>query len=153
MLQFNASLKQGCLPHDWKTASVTKKGDHSNPTNYRPTSLTSVYMQLTKKEMIFNNAFEESNHDNNEYQQTEVHNGDADDAVNVKQPSRASRNFAKPVSYKDITEAMQKAVQSTWFSPLKAQRDNTVKHCATRQLILKYCANVFHCLRAWVLSA
>ena len=42
----------------------------------------------------------------NEYQQTEVHNDDADDTVNVKWPSRASSNFAKPVSYKDITEAM-----------------------------------------------
>ena len=30
----------------------------------------------------------------------------------LKRPSKASRNFAKPVSYKDITEAMQKAVQS-----------------------------------------
>ena len=76
--------------------------------------------------MIFNNAFEELNHDN-ENQQTEVHNDDVDDAVNVKRPSKASRNFAKPVSYKDITEAMQKAL-----SPLKAQRDNTVKYCATR---------------------
>ena len=46
----------------------------------------------------------------------------------LKRPSKASRNFAKPVSYKDITEAMQKL-----FSPLKAQRDNTVKYCATRQ--------------------
>ena len=55
--------------------------------------------------MIFNNAFAELNHDNNENQQTEVHNDDADDAVNVKRPSKASRNFAKPVSYKDITEA------------------------------------------------
>ena len=45
----------------------------------------------------------------NENQQTEVHD-DADDTVNVKRPSKASRNFAKPVSYKDITEAMQKAV-------------------------------------------
>ena len=32
--------------------------------------------------------------------------------VNVKRPSKASGNFVKPVSYKDITEAMQKAVQS-----------------------------------------
>ena len=61
--------------------------------------------------MIFNIAFEELNHDN-ENQLTEVHNDDADDAVNVKRPSKASRNFAKPISYKDITEAMQKAVQS-----------------------------------------
>ena len=62
--------------------------------------------------MVFNNAFEELNHDSNENQQTDVHNDDADDAVNVKWPSKASRNFAKPVSYKDITEAMQKVVQS-----------------------------------------
>ena len=62
--------------------------------------------------MIFNNAFVELNHDNNKKRQTEVHNDDADDTVNVKQPSKASRNFTKPVSYKDITEAIQKAVQS-----------------------------------------
>ena len=37
--------------------------------------------------MIFNNAFEELNRDNNENQQTEVNNDDADDAVNVKRPS------------------------------------------------------------------
>ena len=65
-----------------------------------------------KKLMVFNNAFEELNHDSNENQQTDIHNDDADDAVNVNRPSKASRNFAKPVSYKDITEAMQKAVQS-----------------------------------------
>ena len=42
---FNSSLKQGKVPHDWKTASVTpifKKGNHSNHANYRPVSLTSV---------------------------------------------------------------------------------------------------------------
>ena len=83
--------------------------------------------------MIFNNAFEELNH--NENQQTEVHNDDADDAVNVKRTSKASRNFAKPVSYKDITEAVQKAVQSIEGT----ERDNTVK----------YCANVFHCLQGF----
>ena len=33
--------------------------------------------------MVFNNAFEELNHDSNENQQTDVHNDDADDAVNV----------------------------------------------------------------------
>ena len=75
--------------------------------------------------MIFNSAFEELNHDNNENQQTKVNNDDADDAVNVKWPSKASRNFAKPFSHKDITKAMQKAV------PLKAQRDN--KYCIKRQ--------------------
>ena len=77
--------------------------------------------------MIFNKDFEELNQDN-ENQQTEVHNDDMDDAVNVKRPSKASRNFAKPVSYKGVTEAMQRL-----FSPLKAQRDTTMKYCATRQ--------------------
>ena len=75
--------------------------------------------------MIFNSAFEELKHDNNENQQTEVNNDDTDDTVNVKWPSKASRNFAKPVSHKDITEAMQKAI------PLKTQRDN--KYCVKRQ--------------------
>ena len=97
--------------------------------------------------MIFNNAFEELNHDNNENQQTEVHNNDADDAVHVKRPSKASRNFAKPVSYKDITEAMQKAVQST--EDTKRQYREVLRN----ETILKYCTNVFHCLRAWGLSA
>ena len=38
-----ASLNQGYVPDDWKTADVTpifKKGDHSTPANYRPISLT-----------------------------------------------------------------------------------------------------------------
>ena len=79
----------------------------------------------------------------NEYQQTEVHNDDADDAVNIKRPSRASRNFAKP---EDITEAMQKAVQS--IEGTKRQ----YREVLCNETILKYCANVFHCLRAWGLS-
>ena len=37
--------------------------------------------------MIFNNTFEELNHDNNENQQTKVSNDDADEAVDVKRPS------------------------------------------------------------------
>ena len=95
--------------------------------------------------MIFNNVFEELNHDN-ENQHTEVHNDDADDAVNVKRQSKARRNFPKPVSYKDITEAMQKAVQST--EGTKRQYREVLQN----EIILKYCANVFHCLRAWGLS-
>ena len=38
------------------------------------------------------------------------------------------------------------------FIPLKAQRDYTVKYCMRNETILKYCTNVFHCLRAWGLS-
>ena len=74
-------------------------------------------------------------------------NDDAGDAVNVKQPSKASRNFATPVSYKDITEAMQKGVQS--IEGTKRQYCEVLRN----EAILKYCANVFWCLRAWGLSA
>ena len=43
----------------------------------------------------------------------------------------------------------------TLFSPLKAQRDNTVKPVLRNETMLKYCAraNVFYCLRVWGLSA
>ncbi|KAK3092025.1 hypothetical protein FSP39_024520 [Pinctada imbricata] len=44
-LLFQASLNQGKVPDDWKAANITplfKKGDRSNPSNYRPVSLTSV---------------------------------------------------------------------------------------------------------------
>ena len=42
---FNQSLTSGELPDDWTTANVTpvfKKGSKSDPSNYRPISLTSV---------------------------------------------------------------------------------------------------------------
>jgi len=48
-LIFQASLDQGTIPDDWKTANVTpiyKKGDKSQPSNYRPISLTSVACKL-----------------------------------------------------------------------------------------------------------
>jgi hypothetical protein len=44
-LIFQASLNQGQIPTDWRQANVTpifKKGDRSDPANYRPISLTSV---------------------------------------------------------------------------------------------------------------
>ena len=44
-LIFNASLHQGKLPLDWKSAMVVpvfKKGSCTNPSNYRPTFLTCV---------------------------------------------------------------------------------------------------------------
>ena len=91
---------------------------------------------------IFNNAFEELNHDN-ENQQTEVHNDDTDDAVNVKRPSKASRNFAKPVSYKDITEGMQKAVQS--IEGTKRQYCEVLRKCFSLPESVGS-----KCLRGWV---
>jgi hypothetical protein len=39
------SLKEGSVPEDWRTANVSpifKKGQSSDPGNYRPVSLTSV---------------------------------------------------------------------------------------------------------------
>ena len=42
---FQSSLDTGILPSDWKNANVTpvfKKGEHYDPANYRPVSLTSV---------------------------------------------------------------------------------------------------------------
>ena len=46
---FQASLNQGTLPSDWKTAHVTpifKKGDPKEACNYRPVSLTSISCKL-----------------------------------------------------------------------------------------------------------
>ena len=81
---------------------------------YMPTStfINSSATQLTEKET---DDFYELNHDNNENQETEVNIDYMDDTVKVKWLSKASRNFAKPVSHKDVTEAIQKSV------PLKTQ--------------------------------
>ena len=46
---FNKSLTTGSLPRDWLNANVAplfKKGDRSNPANYRPVSLTSIICKL-----------------------------------------------------------------------------------------------------------
>jgi hypothetical protein len=42
---FQASINQGKIPSDWKTAIVAPvfiKGDRGQPSNYRPISLTSI---------------------------------------------------------------------------------------------------------------
>ena len=44
-LVYQASIQQGTIPDDWKKTLITpifKKGDKSNPANYRPISLTSI---------------------------------------------------------------------------------------------------------------
>ena len=46
---FQASINQGQIPDDWKTAYVTplfKKGDRAKASNYRPVSLTSVCCKI-----------------------------------------------------------------------------------------------------------
>ena len=46
---FNKSIKEGIVPLIWKTAEITaifKKGDKTNPTNYRPVSLTSIICKI-----------------------------------------------------------------------------------------------------------
>ena len=48
-LIFNKSLQNGECPDDWRSANVTpihKKGDRTNPNNYRPVSLTSQVCKL-----------------------------------------------------------------------------------------------------------
>jgi hypothetical protein len=45
------SLSSGTVPNDWKTANVTpiyKKGKKSDPSNYRPVSLTSISCKLLR---------------------------------------------------------------------------------------------------------
>ncbi len=49
---FNASLKDGEVPVDWRRANVTpiyKKGAKSDPGNFRPVSLTSVCCKLMER--------------------------------------------------------------------------------------------------------
>ena len=70
---FNKSLQLGKVPSDWKCANVTpifKKGDKSQPGNYRPISLTSVVCKLMEtiirdnmvKFLEDNNIFNNSQH-------------------------------------------------------------------------------------------
>ena len=76
---------------------------------------------------MFNNAFEEFDGYNTEKQGIEVNSrkNDNDTTMATKRRTKATRNFAPPISNKDITEAMQNAV------PEKTQRDN------------KYCVNLW----------
>ena len=48
-LLFNTSLNSGTLPAEWKKATITaifKKGDKTQPCNYRPVSLTSIICKI-----------------------------------------------------------------------------------------------------------
>ncbi|KAK3884189.1 hypothetical protein Pcinc_011534 [Petrolisthes cinctipes] len=52
---FNRVIQTGCVPRDWREAEVTpifKKGDASQPSNYRPISLTSIVCKLMERIMV-----------------------------------------------------------------------------------------------------
>ncbi|CAM4371744.1 unnamed protein product [Caretta caretta] len=49
---FNESVNSGVVPYDWRTANtvpIFKKGEKSDPGNYRPVSLTSVVCTVLEK--------------------------------------------------------------------------------------------------------
>ena len=55
---FNLSLRLGKLPKDWTAANIVpifKKGDKTNPRNYRPVSLTSIICKMLER--IINHKF------------------------------------------------------------------------------------------------
>ena len=72
MILFTQSFNSGELPNDWLTANITpvfKKGDKSNPSNYRPISLTSLCCKLMEHILCHNIMnYLESNHILNDYQ-------------------------------------------------------------------------------------
>ena len=72
-LIMNKSLADGIVPDKWKTAEVTaiyKKGDKSDPGNYRPVSLTSITCKVMesliadqiRSYMEYNNMFHRCQH-------------------------------------------------------------------------------------------
>ena len=63
---FNNTLKEGAIPENWKCAEVRpifKKGDKSQPGNYRPVSLTSIVCKIM--ESFIKNALQKHLIDNN----------------------------------------------------------------------------------------
>ena len=63
-LLFKASLHQQSLPDIWKRTSVSpiyKKGDKTNPSNYRPVSLTCISCKLIKHIINLNQHLKRNN--------------------------------------------------------------------------------------------
>ena len=70
---FKKSIEEGEIPEDWKFAEVTaifKKGNRTDPGNYRPVSLTSICCKILEQfvrdnivnHMTENNLFSECQH-------------------------------------------------------------------------------------------
>ena len=62
---YQASLNQGVVPPDWKSANIVplyKKGDKSNPGNYRPISLTSPTCKILEHVVYSNIMTHLENH-------------------------------------------------------------------------------------------
>jgi len=56
----NLSFRTGCVPDSLKIAKVIpifKKGDKSNPSNYRPISLLSIFHKLLEKTHVQESVF------------------------------------------------------------------------------------------------
>ena len=54
---FNMSLKDGCVPDDWKTANISpvfKKGERFKASNYRPVSLICICSKLLEHIIVSN---------------------------------------------------------------------------------------------------
>ena len=54
---FTSSLRTGIVPQDWRTALVTpvyKKGEHYDPINYRPVSLTCIPCKIMEHVIVSN---------------------------------------------------------------------------------------------------
>ena len=52
---FNQSLRNGVVPVSWKQANITpifKKGDKTDPGNYRPVSLTSLVCKALERVLV-----------------------------------------------------------------------------------------------------
>jgi hypothetical protein len=63
---FRQSMETGNLPDDWKKANIApifKKGDRSNPANYRPVSLTSIACKMLEH-IVASNVLEHLNCNN-----------------------------------------------------------------------------------------
>ena len=66
LIIFQLSLQTGIIPSHWKEAHVApvfKKGEHYNPSNYRPISLTSISCKIPEHIIISKlmNHFEANN--------------------------------------------------------------------------------------------